>query len=190
VKRPLLVFEDVGPASRRRLFEWLGVTFMATRYAVLSPLFWIGLGLATAFASHPAAALGGVFPAGLGYGVLLMTCNTLHTLGHILAGRIMGAPMQANLLTSTRDVNIYTSPSLHTPPHIRIVRALGGPFANLSIGIVALGAAKAAGIDLLIVFGWMNIAIGLWTLLPIPTLDGSTILRQLLRNINGRAART
>ena len=48
--KPLLVLEDI--TRRRRLFRVFGVTWWATRYAWMSPLCWVGLGLAMALADR------------------------------------------------------------------------------------------------------------------------------------------
>jgi len=107
MSRPFLVVEDIQPASRHRLFRLFGVTWTATRYAWVGPLFWFGLGIAIAAAEPGPANLVRLFLVGVGYGLLLLASNTLHTLGHIAAGRLAGAPMSVNVLTSTRDVNLY-----------------------------------------------------------------------------------
>ena len=179
MKRPFLVFEDIGPESRRELFRMLGVTFMATRFAPLSLVMWIALGIVTAVAESRGAVTGAVAVNGVVYGVLLICCTVIHTLGHIVAGHLVGAPMDANLTTATRDVNIYITHGVETPRTARIGRSLGGPAANILSGLVAL--ALWNGEVWLRMFGIMSVAIGVFTLMPIPTLDGFRILKQLLR---------
>jgi len=138
MKRPLLVFEDIGPESRRELFRFAGVSFMATRWAALSPFMWIALGVVTALAESRGAFKTSVAVQGVIYGVLLICCNVIHTLGHIVAGHLVGAPMDANLMTATRDVNIYITHGDGTPRSARIGRSLGGPLANLLAGLASL----------------------------------------------------
>jgi Zn-dependent protease len=181
MKRPLLVFEDTAPASRRELFRFLGVTFMVTRYAAFNPITWISLGVVTALAQSRGAFTATVMVNGLIYGVFLICCAVIHTLGHIAAGHLVGAPMDANLLTATRDVNIYVTHGAGTPRMARIGRSLGGPLANLLAGLVSAGLWRWSGEPWLLMFGVFSGAIGVFTLMPIPTLDGSTILKQLLR---------
>jgi Zn-dependent protease len=181
MKRPFLVFEDIGPESRRELFRFLGVTFMVTRFAALGPLMWITLGFVTALAESHGAFAAAVAVNGLIYGVFLICCSVIHTLGHIVAGHLVGAPMDANLMTATRDVNIYITHGVETPRRARIGRSLGGPVANLLAGLIFAALWRWGGEQLFLMFGVMSLAIGAFTLMPIPTLDGFTILEQFLR---------
>jgi Zn-dependent protease len=181
MKRPFLVFEDIGPESRRELFRFLGVTFMVTRYGALSPLMWIALGVVTALAESHGAVSGVVLLNGVAYGMFLICSTVIHTLGHIAAGHLVGAPMDANLMTATRDVNIYITHGADTPRRARIGRSLGGPGANLLAGLIFAALWRWNGEPLLLKFAVMSAAIGVFTLMPIPTLDGSTILKQLVR---------
>lgn len=176
MKRPFLVFEDTSPQSRRELFRFLGVTFMATRFAALGPLMWIALGIVTAFAETGRAFTIAVLANGIIYGVFLICCTAIHTLGHIVAGRLVGAPMDANLMTATRDVNVYVTHGADTPRRARIGRSLGGPAANIVAGLVFVVLWRWSGERLLQMFGIISVTIGVFTLMPIPTLDGFTIL--------------
>ena len=179
--RPFLVFENLATTRRRSLFTLWGVAWTATPYAGLSPLLWSALGLAIALAQRHPSSFGISLLRGVGYGVLLYACNTIHTLGHIAAGKLVRAPMHANLLTATRDVNVYTIPRSTVPRPARVARSLGGPLANLLTGALALTAGHRWGVEWIALFGRCGLLIGAWTLLPIPTLDGSRIWQDLLR---------
>jgi hypothetical protein len=174
------VLEDTSPRSRRTLFRIAGVTWAATRYAWVSPLFWTALGMAVAWAGRRGEPIEEALLVGCGYGLALYVSNALHSVGHIVAGRVAGAPMGTNLLTSTRDVTIYLQPGASVPRRPRVARALGGPVANLVCGIVALA---ASGVGLPRWFarvGYINIGVGLWTLAPVRSMDGWVIWRTLL----------
>ena len=80
--------------------------------------------------------------------------------------------MAVNVLTSTRDVNVYREPGASAPPRLRRLRSLGGPAANLVFGLAAVAAARLLGSRGALMFGYMNIAVALWTLVPLPTMDG------------------
>jgi len=77
--------------------------------ARLGPLLFCGLGL-------PVAPSGGsgTFPdllwRGLLYGALLYPTNSVHKVGHIVSGWLAGSRMDANVLTTTRDVGVYSGP--------------------------------------------------------------------------------
>ncbi len=187
MSRPLLVWEDTGPGSRQTLFRLFGVSWEATRYAWLSPLTWLALGAAIAFAEHAPEPDGRILDAAV-YAVLLYVSNVLHTLGHIAAARLAKAPMAVNVLTSTRDVNVYVQPGGSAHPTARFIRALGGPAANLLGGGVALAASQLASARWPWMLGWFNLAVGLWTLAPVPSLDGWVLWRTMLRRSGPNAA--
>jgi len=181
--KPLLVLEDVSHPSLR-LFTGAGVEWWATRWAWAGPLFWIALGLPIAWTE------GGGALRGVGYGVLLWVANTVHTLGHIAAGALAGARMDAVVLTSTRDVDVYRGAKRDVPERVRVLRSLGGPAANAAVGVAALALAAMAP-DAPEVAGWLrafglfNAAIAVWTAMPVPTMDGWILWRALLYRLKG-----
>lgn len=177
--RPFLVAEETGPAFRRTLFRLFGITWAATRYAWLGPLFWCAMGILIALAEQRPP--GDSFTVGVGYGLLLYASNVLHTVGHIVFGRLAKAPMAVNVLTSTRDVNVYVQPGASAPPGRRMLRALGGPLANVLGGLAAFAPSWIFATRWLSMFGYFNLAIGFWTLAPIPSLDGWVIWRTVFR---------
>jgi len=179
--KPFLVFENLDTVSRHELFRFLGTRWVATRYAWLSPVFWCALGLAVSFVGNPAATMGQRLASGVGYGLMLMAANTIHSVGHIVAGRLAREPMAVNLLTATRDVSVYVRQGSDASRGRRLARSLGGPIANLTSGALALAAGSAIAVEWLRMFGLFNVLIGLWTLLPVPSLDGAVIWGLLLR---------
>lgn len=133
--RPLLVLEDTTH-PRWRLFSALGVEWWATGWAWLGPLFWVALGCAIAWADAAGAGSGTLSRMTVGtlYGLLLWLTNAVHTLGHVGTARIAGTPMDAVVLTSTRDVTVYRGAKRDVSDRTRVVRSLGGPLANLVAG--------------------------------------------------------
>jgi hypothetical protein len=186
VKKPLLVAEDI--TARLSLFRFLGVSWSATRFAWVSPLSWAGLGFAMAFASRRDADGTRVLIAGVGYGAVLYAANILHSIGHIIAGRVVGTPVDTVLGTSTRDVIIYTQPGDAAPARCRLGRALGGPAANLAVGCALTLAGRLAEASWIVVAGIMNVCIGIWTLMPVPSLDGWVIWSVLTRSRRSRSS--
>ena len=118
MKRPLLVFEDVGPAARRRLCRLFGVTWAATRFAWVAPLFWGALGMAVAAAESRPGGIRAILTAGAVYGLLIYAANLVHTLGPILLGRLAGAPMAVNVLTATRPLPDVPTTMPGLPPTV------------------------------------------------------------------------
>lgn len=180
MSRPFLVFEDVASTSRHRLFALLGVEWVATRYAWIEPLFFTSLGLFGSAIARSASPPSGRLIQGLGWGLFLYLCNAVHSLGHIIFGRAVGAPMNANLLTATRDVSLYEDDRRTVSDHVRAVRAMGGPAANLALGALVLGLAHSLGSDWLSMCGYLSLGVAAWTLMPVPTLDGWILWKAVL----------
>jgi len=179
--RPLLIFEDLHTTPRSKLFTLFGVEWLATPYAWLSPPFFCVLGIAAALLGHTESTLTMRMLMGVIYGLLLYACNTIHSLGHILGGTILGAPMNALLLTATRDVTVYIGSRAEVPLQIRMGRAVSGPLLNLLAGAMAVALGRGLHASWLTAFGYFNLGVGIWTLCPIPTMDGWVIWGGLLR---------
>jgi hypothetical protein len=171
---------------RRRLFTLLGVEWLATPTAWIGPIAFLLLGVVTGELAHAELPAEGRLPRGVGYGVLLYLANTVHSVGHILAGRLAGAPMNANLLTATREVNLYLGERARVSPSVRAARALGGPLANLALGAALWLAGRVAGWGWLKIGGLMSLGVGLWTVAPVPTMDGWILWRWALGRARSR----
>ena len=179
MSRPLLVFEDISRAPRRRLFGFLGVEVMATPYAWLSVPFFCVLGILISYGQRPEEIGFWTVEVGLEYGLLLYFTNMLHSLGHILAARKIGAPMEILLLTGTRDVTLYRKEKPEPSKWMFIGRSLGGPAANVLVGFIALGIWHLLAAAWLLTFCVFNFAIAAWTLCPVPSMDGWVIWGEL-----------
>jgi Zn-dependent protease len=173
VRRPLLVAEDI--TIRRSLFRVFGVTWSGTRYAWMSPLSWTALGLGVSLANPQDWSAFSVAVAALGYGTALYAANILHSIGHVIAGWAVGAPVESVLVTSTRDVVIYVQPGAASPVRCRLGRALGGPAANLAVGVSMMLAGHSTQTGWLLAAGLVNVCVAVWTLMPVPSLDGWVI---------------
>jgi hypothetical protein len=173
VSRPLLVAEDI--TARRRLFRLFDVSWLATRYAWAGPLSWTALGFAMALAKPGGAGGARLLIEALGYGVVLYAANILHSVGHVIAGRLVGTPVEAVLVTSTRDVIIYVQPGAAAPAPCRAGRALGGPAANVAVGGALMLAGHLTHASWVSMAGLVNVAVAAWTLMPVPSLDGWVI---------------
>lgn len=121
--------------------------------------------------SGPMAALGALMLGGAVFGSVL-----LHELGHALAGRLFGI--------ETRDITLYPFGGVARmsagvlAPLPEIVVSLAGPLVNL---VIAGGALLLAGWDVPIAreLAILNLALGLFNLLPAYPMDGGRVLRAL-----------
>lgn len=163
------------------------VHIAATPTAWLQAPLFFGLGVALTFLPGrlpPGSAFAARAADALTFAVAGLLANVLHALGHVLSGSLAGSPMDELLFTATRDANIYRGDQSGVRGRIHVARALGGPLANLGaaaalvvLGLVVGGAwqpylARGAGV---------NLAFGLGSLLPLPSLDGQILWRELRR---------
>ena len=174
------MFEDIRTTPRHKLFTLHGVQWMATPYAWLSLPFWCFLGILTAFVGERDASTEGCLLVGLGYGVLLALTNVIHSLGHVVASRLIGAPMDAILMTATRNINLHLKDQSRYAKGIHIGRALGGPLLNIAVGLVCFAVGKLSQNEWLATFALFNVVIGIFTLFPLPSVDGWVIWGELL----------
>jgi hypothetical protein len=181
MSNPLMVFENIKTAPRRRLFTLWGVPWLATPWAWASVPAYLAAGIALAVIVGAGESGEERFTLGLGYGVLLLIVSILHSVGHIIGGKWAGHPMDANLITATRHVNIYRGHQGHLPRRVHLGRALGGPVMNLVAGAVALIVGQVVEGSLIDSFGMINLVAGLLAFLPIPTIDGEVIWREILK---------
>jgi Zn-dependent protease len=185
VSKPFLVMEGLAP--RWELFRLLGAQWQATRWGWLSVAWWMALGCTVALAARLRAGESGWPVDGLAWGAVMMLSNFLHSFGHVVAGRAVASPVRAVLTTSTRDVIVYERPGETESPRRRVGRALGGPAANLAAGCALLLAGGLARASWARAAGVINVVVGLWTLMPVPSLDGWVIWRSLAHSARERS---
>jgi Zn-dependent protease len=181
MKKPLLVFEDIQSAPKRRIFTLIGTEIFATPLAWLSvPAFFIpGFGIGLILRPESSTEVSFLFAFASGF--LLCLTNSIHSLGHILAGKMVRAPLDAVLITATRPVNMHKTDPFLFSRFQRIVRAAGGPALNIAAGFIALLLSQWFDSKLAFLAAYFNLAIGLWLLFPIPSLDGWVLWGELLR---------
>jgi membrane-associated protease RseP (regulator of RpoE activity) len=168
------VVENVRGDEGRRLFSLLGVRYVATRWAWLSPLMMLALGGVVAWASAGEATTPVLVGRAVLLGMLALLGIAAHGLGHIISSRLIGAPMHSLILTGTVAVTHFEDPRPQ-PRRVHVLRALGGPIANLALAVASLGAwTLGAGMPIAF-FGIVNASIGVFTLLPIKSLDGAVL---------------
>ena len=116
--------------------------------------------------------------------------TVLHAFGHILSGKIVNSAMDELLITTTRDVNLYHGDQSTVPGYIHVARSAGGPLFNLLMAgifsvfspFVSSGFWSALTASLIST----NLFFGLGGLLPIPSVDGEVIWREIFRAFRRR----
>lgn len=177
--RSLGVIEDIETTPRRTLFHLMGVPFNIT------PQGWLGTvqpflgGVVLGIILSIGDSIGVMGLNGLWVGVLVVASVYMHSIGHIVGGKLVNAPMDELLLTMTRQVNVYRGPQ-DFPSKVHLARAMGGPMGNIVFGVVLLVGWLIFGGLPLVVMGVGNILGGLGAALaPIPTVDGEILYREL-----------
>jgi hypothetical protein len=181
LRNPFWALENIETTPKRKLFTLFGVDWLATRRTWLSLPFYAGVGLGMGLLGKRSGPISAVILDGLGYALALYLSNTAHSLGHLLSGKIMGAPMDANLLTATFDVNLYFGDQSKHVQMVHIGRALGGPLMNLLLGLIGIGLWKLLEVPWVKTFGLINLLSAVLILTPVAPLDGWVLWTMLTK---------
>ena len=178
------IIEDVDSVRHIPVGTFWGVRLSITPLVWLGPFIFFGLRLLLR-SVVAGVTLDERLSDALLFTLAVEVVTVLHALGHIIGGKLVGSPMDELLITATRDVNLYSGPQEIYPGYIHLGRALGGPVFNL-----ILAGLLYACVPLLPATLWttaieriagMNLFFGLGGFLPLPSVDGEVIWREVLR---------
>jgi hypothetical protein len=115
--------------------------------------------------------------------VLLSLSDFAHPLGHIFSARYAGAPMDEIIITSDMPRTLYRNNDV--APKVHRMRALGGPIYNVTCLFLSLVIFQVAPGHSIVRewMGWSSTGhafILVMSLLPLPMVDGGTILKWTL----------
>ena len=123
-----------------------------------------------------------LFTNGIAFGTLLATILfgsvLLHELGHAIVARHLGVAIAGIELHFFGGAAKMTS--LPRTANDEVAIAAAGPAVSFALGGLGLLAASATGLWALSLFGWINLVLGGFNLLPALPMDGGRILRALL----------
>ncbi len=171
---------DAASRPRHLLFRSGTVACFASSYAWLSSIPFLLLGLIVAILERPSPDASPRLLVALQYGVLLLLSNVVHTLGHLAAARLLGIRTNTVLITATVHVNSHVCVYGLSSRWRHIGRALGGPAANLALGLAALLFSVYLPVASLRFLAIANLFVSGSVVLPIPRLDGWVIWGELL----------
>ena len=177
---------EFNPADRRVLFTLLDVpwTADAKSWQFVPPKLVIGVVIA--LLALPDIPIAERILTGLGYGLLLLFTLFLHIIGHILSSRMIHAPVREARITPIL-IEVHHHDTTDVPTRIHLIRALGGPVMNLCLGLLSLLIWNLTTAHMALAFAVSNFAIGLFVLLPFPTVDGEVIWREVGRWLRTRS---
>lgn len=183
------IFEDVDTVRRIPVGRFWNVTLLITPFTWLGPFIFFGLHFLLNLINSQPGLTERLYQAMI-FTIAVEITTVLHALGHILSGKIVHSAMDELLIASTRDVNLYHGDQSLVPGHIHLVRSLGGPIFNLLIAGVcyAFTPMIAHGFWSALVASIIstNLFFGIGSFLPIPSVDGKVIWREILRSIRMR----
>jgi hypothetical protein len=180
--------ENLDTVQHIPLGKFWNIKISITPITWLSPIVFFGLGLAlhlSELIKNPVDTFYhvGVFVIGVEISTLI------HALGHILGGKLVHSPMDELLLTATRGVNIYHGDLSLVQSFVHVSRASGGPILNLLSYVVILGLLPHSGVgfrtDVLAAIASTSLFMGAGGFLPLPSVDGQVIWREVFQWLQG-----
>jgi hypothetical protein len=177
---PLLVFEDYFTLPLTPIGSLLDIPVVATPKAWLNPVLMAAPMLIATFILAPQIGLLDRIALTAFWALLGLGTSFVHSIGHIIGGKLAGAPMDRLVVTMTRQPNVYDGDQAHYPARVHVLRAAGGPAANLVVGLAAGLLLLVAGYTpTLLVIAGLNIGFALGALAPVPSVDGEILARYL-----------
>ena len=182
------IIEDIDTVRRIPIGRFWEVGLLITPITWLGPFVFFGLHfLLNLLNSHPSIT-DRLYQSML-FTIAVEITTVLHALGHIISGKMVHSAMDELLITTTRDVNLYHGDQSIVPGYVHLVRSLGGPVFNLIIAgllsVLAVGVAPGFWSALVVSLISTNRFFGFGGFLPLPSVDGEVIWRELLRPIRG-----
>jgi hypothetical protein len=179
------IIEDIDTVRRIPVGRFWGIKLLVTPLTWLGPFVFFGLHLLLNMLNLHLSLTDRLYQ-GLIFTIAVEITTVLHAFGHILSGKMVHSAMDELLITTTRDVNLYHGDQSIIPGHIHLVRSLGGPIFNLIVAGVCFGVAPVipSGFwaDLMASLIATNLFFGIGSFLPLPSVDGEVIWRELLRH--------
>ncbi|MCB0208559.1 MAG: hypothetical protein KDJ52_04500 [Anaerolineae bacterium] len=178
------IIEDVDTVRRIPIGRFWGINVLVTPFTWLGPFVFFTLHLLLNLL-HTQLTVPERLYQSLVFTIAVEITTVLHAFGHILSGKMVHSAMDELLMTTTRDVNLYHGNQSSIPGHVHLVRSLGGPIFNLMVAGVCLGIAPAIPTgfwsDLTAGLISTNLFFGIGSFLPIRSVDGEIIWRELRR---------
>lgn len=183
------IIEDIDTVRRIPVGRFWGVDLLITPITWLGPLVFFGLHFLLNLL-NPNLNLTDRLYKSLLFTIAVEITTVLHALGHILSGKLANSAMDELLITATRDVNLYHGDQSAIPGHVHLIRSLGGPIFNLIVAgfllILAPSLARGFWSGLVASLISTNLFFGIGGFLPLPSVDGEVIWRELLRPFSTR----
>jgi hypothetical protein len=180
------IIENVDTVRRILIGRFWGVNLLVTPLTWLGPFVFFALNMVLNLRFTHLSLAARLYLA-LIFTIVVEITNVLHAFGHILSGKLVHSAMDELLITTTRDVNLYHGDQSLVPGRVHLARSLGGPVFNLCVAGMCIGVAAwippGFGSDFLASMISTNLFFGIGGFVPLPSVDGQVIWRELLRPI-------
>ena len=186
------ILEDIHTVRRIPVGRFWDVTLLVTPYTWLGPVFFFVTHFVLNLLKEQPGIADRLYQSML-FTIAVEFTTLFHAFGHILSGKMVNSAMDELLITTTRDVNLYHGDQNVVPGYVHLARSLGGPLFNLLVaGICISFSTKFSpgfASDLLVSLIGTNLFFGIGSFLPIPSVDGEVIWREILRPFRARSQR-
>ena len=177
------ILEDLDTVRKIRIGSFWNVSLLITPLTWLSPFVFFGLHFLLNLLDTRLTLNERLFQS-IYFVIAVELTTAIHAFGHILSGKLVHSAMDELLITATRDVNLYHGDQSKVPGYVHLVRSLGGPLINVLVGVVCILIAPSispgfwTGVNNSMVS--TNLFFGLGGLLPVPSVDGQVIWREII----------
>jgi hypothetical protein len=183
------IIEDIDTVHRIPIGQFWNVKLLITPVTWLGPFVFFGLHFLINLLNTSLTLQDRLYQSLL-FTIAVEITTVLHAFGHILSGKMVNSAMNELLITATRDVNLYHGDQSLVPGYVHLVRSLGGPVFNLIVaGLLSFfvaGVSPGFWSGLVASLISTNRFFGFGGFLPLPSVDGEVIWRELLRPISTR----
>lgn len=180
------IIEDLDTVKRIPIGRFWNINLLITPITWLSPFVFFAFHFVLNLINYKLGFVERLNQA-LFFTIAVELANGIHAFGHILSGKIVRSAMDELLITTTRDVNLYHGDQNLIPGYVHLVRSLGGPILNLLAAgifyILTPAPTQEFLSRLLASLVSINLFIGLGSFLPLPSVDGGVIWREIIRFI-------
>lgn len=176
------IFENLDTVRKISLGKFWGVDIVITSLVWLGPFLFLALHFVVNLLNVN-LTLTERLSQSFYFALAVEITTAIHALGHIISGKLVKSPMDELLITALRDVNRYHGDQSQIKSTTHLGRALGGPIINIIVGVICILVAQ------LIPTGFwsnlnaslitVNLFFGLGGFLPIPSVDGAVIWREI-----------
>jgi Zn-dependent protease len=183
------ILENLDTVRRIPVGRFWGVSLLITPFTWLGPFLFFGLNFLLNLFNASLSLTDRLYQAFI-FALVVEITTALHAWGHILSGKLVHSPMDELLITALRDVNLYHGDQAQVPGHVHLGRSLGGPVFNLLVAAACYGLIPflnpGFGLAFTASLASTNLFFGLGGFLPLPSVDGEVIWREILRPIRSR----